>query len=251
MPRLTFCYSKEHHLEQWQAATRRLAEALKAPPHPDIPTLNLDEFRPLFANWFMLEFSTRRCFSLRQGRICWHIYPLGSIRPEPEHRACDALHLLQGCFGLPLLAAPDAANACDQLRSLLPQIKELYRQLDPVNADHFTAYEWLLPLLAEVDPAWAVQVLDRSRMQHEVRTDRHLSPAERDLRLQQLNCPFVSSYLSSAIAFVMGSLANNRFCEIDNLFGHPEIFGSANSLMTEIVFAVLYRKVEVLRELTT
>jgi len=38
--------------------------------------------------------------------------------------------------------------------------------------------------------------------------------------------------------------------EIDSRFGHPEIFGSANSLMTEIIFAVLHRKVEVLRSLS-
>ena len=198
----------------------------------------------------MLDVSAHRCFSLRLGRICWHMYPLGSIRPEPECRARDALHLLRRCFALPLPAAAEAADACDQLRSLLPEIKELYRRLDPVGDAHFVAYDWLLPLLADVDPAWSVQVLDRSRMEHVVRTDRNLSPVERNLRLRQLSCSFVTNYLSSAHALVMGSLANNHFCEIDNLFGHPEIFGSANSLMTELVFAVLHRKVEVLRLLT-
>ena len=69
-------------------------------------------------------------------------------------------------------------------------------------------------------------------------------------RLHALQCPFVSNYLISAHALVMGSLANNHFCEIANLFGHPKIFGSANSLMTELVFAVLHRKVAVLRRLT-
>ena len=260
-PRLCFCQSKEYRLEQWQAATRRLAEALQAPPHPKMPTLEPDEIRPLFIqrcqdslqevdHRFMLDVSAHRCFSVRRGRICWHIYPLGSVRPEPECRARDALHLLRRCFALPVPAAAEAADACDQLRSLMPEIKELYRRLDPIGDAHFAAYDWLLPLLAEVDPAWSAQILDRSGMEHVVRTDRHLSPLERDQRLHALRCPFVSNYLSSAHALVMGNLANNHFCEIANLFGHPEIFGSANSLMTEIVFAVLHRKVEVLRRLS-
>ena len=260
-PRLYFCQSKEHRLEKWQAATRRLAEALQAPPRPEIPAIGLDEIRTLFIqrcldslhvvdHTFMLDVSAHRSFSLRRGRICWHSYPLGSIRPEPECRARDALHLLKCCFGLPLLAAPEAANACEQLRSLLPQIKELYRRLDPLGDAHFVAYEWLLPLLVEVDLAWVVQILDRSQLEHTVRTNRHLSPADRDLRLRQLSCSFVCNYLSSAHALVIGSLANNHFGEISNLFGHPEIFGSANSLMTELVFAVLHHKVEVLRRLS-
>ena len=259
-PRLCFCQSKEYRLEQWQVATRRLAKALTA-PHCYTLALGPDEIRPLFSqpcpdslqkvdHSFMLDVSAHRCFSVAQGRICWHIYPLGSIRPEPEHRACDALHLLKCCFGLPLLAAPEAANACEQLRSLLPQIKELYRRLDPLGDAHFVAYEWLLPLLVEVDLAWVVQVLDRSRMEHVVARLVTYSPVERDQRLHALRCPFVSNYLSSAHTLVMGSLANNHFCEIANLFGHPEIFGSANSLMAEIIFAVLHRKVKVLRQLT-
>ena len=257
-PRLTFWHGKDGRLEQWQAATRRLAAALKSSPHLE-PGLEIEEFQTLFIqrcpdtfkelnHSYLLNRPVRRCCSLRQGRIRWHYYPIGSVRPDPECRAREAFHLLHLCFGLPLPPIQEPPNACAQLRNFLPEVKELFRRLDPLDGAHFAAYEYLLPLLSEVAPSWAVQALDRDRMEHEVRTDRQLSPGEQDQRLRRLSCHYVSRYLSSAHALVMASLANNHFCAIDNLFGHPEIYGSANRLMIEVIFAVLYRKIGVLRQ---
>ena len=47
----------------------------------------------------------------------------------------------------------------------------------------------------------------------------------------------------------METLANNHFCKIRSLLQLPDVYGSWNCFMPKFIFAVLHRKVEVLREL--
>jgi hypothetical protein len=250
----SYARNKQERLAGWQAATRRLDRLLNALPDQTATTLDPKEFLHLYTVLTLggesvthdyLRSPDCPVFSLRRGRICWHVYPHGGWVPWPEYRAEQALRLLHDTSALPLPGEPRTTVACHEW----PQIEKWYAELDPLSGKHIMAYERLLPLLAEFNPALAIKVLDRRWMKDRVLQYQQLPEKERVGRLRRLHHLGVTSYLSSTLAFVMETLANNHFRKIGRLLRYPELYGLYNSMMPELVFAVLYRKVEMVRQL--
>jgi hypothetical protein len=250
----SYARDKQERLVGWQAATRRLDMLLNALPDQAATTLDSEEFLHLYTVLTLggesvthdyLRSPDCPVFSLRRGRICWHAYPHGGWVPWPEYRAEQALRLLHETSALPLPGEPRTTVACHEW----PQIEKWYAELDPLSGKHIMAYERLLPLLAEFNPALAIKVLDRKWMKDRVLQNPELTEKERVSRLRRLHYLGVTSYLSSTLAFVMETVANNHFRKIGRLLRYPEIYGLYNGMMPELVFAVLYRKVEMVRQL--
>jgi hypothetical protein len=253
-PRLAYPAAKGHRLKPWQAATCRLALALNSPatsaldPEEVVPLYRSRRFDgESFTHDYLSGTPQYPEFSLRRGRIRWQTYPYHGWAPtNPEDRAQQALRLLR-------MSPPEESKtrvACQELALLWPQVEKFYAELDLLSGRHITAYERLVPLLAEFSPAFAIKVLDRQWMRERVIRNPELTAEERTMRLRRVDSRGVSSYLSSALAFTMETLANNHFGKISRLLRSPEIYGGYNSMMPELVFAVLYRKVEILRQLS-
>ena len=243
--------ARKRLLAEWQTAARRLFETLSRPAGTQGATLDPTEFEPLFADSpgisvDLLTPPPHPCFVRREGRIYWQVNSRWEPS-DPERRAEEVLHYLA-----PLLpAVPRAAggSAVERLRQYSPLVNDWYLETAPLVDGQFAAFDFLLPQLAEFDPALAVKALDRQRMKRRVRHDPQLLPNERAKRLKTLDGRIHSSCLSCSLALAMETLANNHFCKIGNLLELPELYGSWNSFMAPFLFRTLYRKVEVLRRL--
>jgi hypothetical protein len=114
-----------------------------------------------------------------------------------------------------------------------------------------TLAEAVLPVLAELDPAFVAEALDRGRLMAAVESNPALTPEERVLQRNLVNSRFFAGWLCHDLALVLEALANNRFAEIAHFLALPEIHADSfwNGVMPKILLATLYRKVRVLRDL--
>jgi hypothetical protein len=238
----------------WQAATQRLLDALGRQDGSQVIALDAAEFAPLFAGSpfsaaCLLQTPDQPCYSVRAGRLYWAIYPSSPFAQDADGRTREIWRSLFGVVpGLPQPAA--VADTTAQLRRYLTAIETWYLEELPVTG-RLRAFEYVLPLLAEFLPALPVQALDRQRMKTRVRHHAGLRSEERAECLRGIDRCLFSGCLSTSSAWVMETLANNNFGDIRDLLELPEIYGSWNAFMPKFIFAVLYRKILVLREMAT
>lgn len=120
-----------------------------------------------------------------------------------------------------------------------------------MSNERIGGYFSVLPVLAELDPAFAAQALDRSRLVAAVEGDPALTSAERERQLSVLGSRFYARCLCNALVLILEALANNQFAQIGELLALPEIHADSywNGLMPKILLATLYRKVVIVRDL--
>jgi hypothetical protein len=108
----------------------------------------------------------------------------------------------------------------------------------------------VLPLVADADPAFAKLALDPETWRNLILAEQDISEEERAMRLQPIEGPWFGHVLNNALLHTFGSLANNNFTMIEEFLDHPFLVGGYSHLMSSYVFAVLFEKVAVLRQLS-
>jgi hypothetical protein len=230
-------------LQRWQATARELAQALPREGENWIAALVEEPVLRLLQDGYSDEGCFLRPppdpFELVGGRLCWHIYPyLGQGAADREEQV--RIVLRRAGAGDERAAAPWV-----ELRRVLPAVKKSFLAVLPILP------EMVLPVLAELDPAFAAQALDRGRLVAAVESNPALTPEERLRQRGLLNTRFYASWLCYSLAMVLEALANNHFAEIARFLTFPDIHADSywGGLMPKILLATLYRKVVVLREL--
>jgi hypothetical protein len=77
-------------------------------------------------------------------------------------------------------------------------------------------------------------------------------PSDEDERtdwLEYVEGLWFAHCLNNALLHVLGALANNHFGKIEEFLGHPFLVGRYTHLMPHYLFAVLFGKVVILRQL--
>ncbi len=135
-------------------------------------------------------------------------------------------------------------NLMNRLRRHLPQVKAWFHQL-PFEDKCFHA-KFLLPILAEYNPKFVVDVLDRNYWRASLAAERRIDPLT-DLDVEK---PCFSGFLSNLVTQVIETLANNHFLTIGRLLEYPEIHADPwdKGFMSQLIFAVQYHKAVALRE---
>jgi hypothetical protein len=77
-----------------------------------------------------------------------------------------------------------------ELRRVLPAVEEFFLSLPPTSDKRLGGYVAVLPILAELDPTFAAQALDRGRLLAAVEDDPALTPEERERQLSVLSSRF-------------------------------------------------------------
>jgi hypothetical protein len=152
-----------------------------------------------------------------------------------------------------------AADPWLELRRVLPAVEDLYVARTPMSDKKLSGYvaplptlaEVVLPVLAELDPAFVAQALDRGRLMAAVESSLVLTPEERMLQRNLVNSRFFAGWLCHNLTLVLEALADNHFAEIARFLTFPEIHADSfwTGLMPKILLSTLYRKVVVLRDL--
>jgi hypothetical protein len=119
----------------------------------------------------------------------------------------------------------------------------------PVDScELYNALCYLLPFIADADPAFAKLALDPDTWRRIVLSDPHITQEDRTTRLERIDGHFAHA-LNNALLHVLGSLANNHFLLIDDYLEHIRLRGGYTHLMPQYLFAVLFDKVAMLRGL--
>src|SRR5262249_7248394 len=169
------------------------------------------------------------CFSQVGGTICWHIYPyFGQGAAEREDQVRFVLRWARA--GDERAAAPWV-----ELRRGLPALKEAFL------AGLRSLAEMVLPVLAELDPAFVAQALDRGWLVAAVESNPALTPEERLWQRNLVNSRFFAGWLCNCLALTLEALANNHFAEIARFLTFPEIHADSywNGVMPKILLATL------------
>lgn len=179
------------------------------------------------------------------GRLRWHVYPYtgqGVAEREEQVR-----------FVLRWAGAGDerAPAPWTELQRVLAAVQEFFLALSPTSDKRMGGYVSVLPILAELDPAFAAQALDRSRLVVAVESDPALTPAERERQLSVLGSRFYAGCICNGLGLILEALANNHFPQIGDFLRLPEIHadGYWSGLMPKVLLATLYRKAVILRDL--
>jgi hypothetical protein len=110
---------------------------------------------------------------------------------------------------------------------------------------------FVLPPLADVDPPFAALALDPDTWRSIVLANCNISPEERRRWLNAIEHGYLRHGINNALLHVLGSLANNHFMAIRTYLTHPCVYGGYTHLMPHYIFAVLFAKVSILRQLAT
>ena len=156
-------------------------------------------------------------YSLSNNNIRWKI---GMI--------CD--------LGTALLFGPRLPEKNDNLTeaefwAAIPEIEAWFLSLDPMDGRLWNPLCMTLPFIADVDPAFAKKALD--------------------LETWGKTNPIFEHVVNNALLHVLASLANNHFMLIRDYLDHPCLMGRYTRLMPHYLFAVLFQKVSILRQLAT
>jgi hypothetical protein len=231
-------------LAPWQRAVRLLRQAVpragRRPSTPHAETIRNACAAAAPGSGEFLGDPPSDCFSRVGDRICWHVYPCwgqGAAEREEQVR-----------FVLRWAGAGDERAAAPwlELRRVLPAVQQSFLAVLPILP------EMVLPVLAELDPAFAAQALDRGRLVAAVEGHPSLTPEERERQRGFLETRFYAGWLCYSLAMVLEALAGNHFAKIARFLTFPEIHADSywSGLMPKILLATLYRKVVVLRDLT-
>ena len=198
-----------HLLSSWQVAITRVGDALPLPG--DTTTLDRAEFKD-----FMFCEGTPG-HSLSAEGIRWKI---GMF--------CDmSITLLKG-YRPPCLGEDDEVTEAD-FWAAIPQIEAWLLTLDPSDSYLSNLLCMTLPFIADTDPVFAKKALD--------------------LNTWGETHPWFEHVVNNALLHVLASLANNHFMLIRDYLNHPCLMGRYTRLMPHYIFAVLFEKVGILRQL--
>ena len=237
-------------LERWQATAHQLATALRRegqePLNPLTPEPVLELLQGGQPEGSLRVMPPADSFVPVGDRLCWHLYPYsGQGAAEREEQVRFVLRW--GGAGDERAAAPWL-----ELRKVLPAVQDFFLSLTPASDKKLGGYTAVLPILAELDPAFAIQALDRGRLLAVVESDPGLPPSERWRRCRVLESRFYAGCLCHGLALVLEALANNHFAKIAPLLRLPEVHADAfwAGLMPRILLATLYQKAVLLQEWT-
>ncbi|HEV3146225.1 MAG TPA: hypothetical protein VGZ47_20225 [Gemmataceae bacterium] len=170
-------------------------------------------------------------YSASEGRLRWNLYPVifAWTGSTPAERARWLLNLVRGAGS----DGPKDAEA--ELRKRLPEIASWFTELAPRDMRKIGGYYDILPIIADIDPAFALHAVD----------------AQNDSRLPDAN-PFYPDCICAGLAAIMQTFANNSFTSIGALLKVPDVHASYfwNAMMQGVVFDVLFLKAAILGEIT-
>jgi hypothetical protein len=200
-----------HLLSSWQDAITKVGDALPLPG--DTTTLDPADYKD-----FMFCEGTP-AHSLSGNNIRWKIGVY-----------CDmGITLLKG-YRPPCLGDGDNVSEND-FWAAIPAIEAWLLSLDAMDGRLWNPLCMTLPFIADVDPAFAKKALDLDTWKNVT--------------------PWFEHVVNNALLHVLASLANNHFMLIRDYLDHPCILGRYTRLMPHYLFAVLFQKVSVLRQLAT
>jgi hypothetical protein len=212
----------------WQRATCRLAELLPLGPLPaNSPTISRDDFR----EFLFQEATPGHC--VREGRIIWQI----------------RLFVDRTFFRYYCSTFPDLPAAMENLPARLPEVRQWLMSLS-VDTDLANVLCMILPFIADADPAFAKLALEPETWRTIVLADQDIAEEQGTQWLNRIEGPWFGHVLNNALLHVLGALANNHFTMIEDFLDHPFIVGGYTHLMPHYVFAVLFEKVMILRQLS-
>ena len=200
-----------HLLSSWQDAITKVGDALPLPG--DTTTLDPAEYKD-----FMFCEGTP-AYSLSNNNIRWKI---GMF--------CDISIVLLSGYLPPSLGNGGDFTEADFWASI-PEIEAWLLSFDAMDGRLWNPLCMTLPFVADVDPAFAKKALDLNTW-------------------GKVN-PCFEHVVNNALLHVLASLANNHFMLIRDYLDHPCILGRYTRLMPHYLFAVLFQKVSILRQLAT
>src|SRR5262249_24462719 len=181
-----------------------LADYLPLGPLPsDAPTLDRQDF-----DRFLFQ-GTTPAFVSRGGRIVWRI------------ELCMPVEL-----ALPCPVFQGAADAGpDGWGRFLGRVEDVKRRLMalPLDCQLANALCYVLPFVADADPAFVKLVLDVDSWRGVVLAERGLSEDERAERLHRVGSRWFEHVLNNALLHALGGLANNHFEHIRHFLDHPPL----------------------------
>jgi hypothetical protein len=229
-------------LKRWQATARELAQTLPRERENRIAALVEEPVLRLLQDGYPdgghLFRPPPDPFELVGERLCWHIYPFGG-QGAADREEQVRIVLRRAGAGDERAAAPWV-----ELQRVLPAEKKSFLAVLPELP------EMVLPVLAELDPAFVAQAL--GRLLAAVEGNPALTPEERLRHRNFLDTRFYAGWLCYSLAMVLEALANNHFAGIARFLALPDIHADSywSGLIPKILLATLYRKVVVLRDLT-
>jgi hypothetical protein len=177
--------------------------------------------------------------------FCWHIYPYsGQATTEREEQVRFVLRWAE--VGDERASAPWL-----ELMQVLPTVQEFFASLPPMSDKKMGGYIAVLPILAELDPMFVVQALDRGRLLAIVEGDLTLTPKERERQRRFLDTGFFARCLCNSLALILEALANNHFAKIGNLLALPDLNADSywSGLVPKILLVTLFWKTSALQSL--
>jgi len=214
-------------ISDWQRAACRLAELLPLGPLP----ANSSKISRRSLRDFLSEKASPD-FRIQGGRIIWEI-------ELTAHK--DSVQ----AFGY---GFPDLAAAMENLPARLPEVRRWLMGL-PVNWNVINVLCNVLPFIADVDPAFARLALEPETWRNIVLANRAITEEQRREQLEEIDGPSFAGGFNGALRNVLAALANNHFTAIEDFLDHPFLVGDDTDLMPHFIFAVLFQKVAILRQL--
>jgi len=235
-------------MERWQATARQLADGLPREDRGRPADLIKEPVRQLLRGGFReaeyLLMPPRDAFLTVGGRVCWFVYPhSGEGAAEREKHVRFVLRWAG-------VGDEQAPAPWLELRRVLPAVREFFLALAPTSEKKLGGYTAALPIIAELDPAFAAQALDRGRLLAAVEGNPTLTPTEQARLRSVLGSHFYAGCLCTSLTLVVEALANNHFPEIAPLLALPDVHADAFwcGLMPKILLATLYQKVVIVRD---
>jgi hypothetical protein len=218
-------------LGEWQEATRRLADLLPLGPLAS-STINREDFKE-----FLFQEATPS-FCVRDGRIIWQI----------------TLYMdLETCFvgwGMCSRQPMEGPEALAEFLADLPAVRCWLTSLPVDSTALANSLCFVLPLVADADPAFAKLALDPETWRNLILADREITEEKREKRLQWIEGQVFSHWLNNSLLHVLGAIANNNFMTIEDFLDHPFLVGGYSHLTPSYLLAVLFEKVVILRQLS-
>lgn len=147
---------------------------------------------------------------------------------------------------------PAQETAVDRERNFLdnlPQIKRRLMKLSVLDSDLLNGLSFLLPLIADVDPAFVKLAMDPQTWRTLVESNADLTESDRRKMLESIEHGHFRHATNNALLHVFAGLGNNRFLELRDYLDHPCLYGSYAGLMPHYLFALLFQKVSILHDL--
>ncbi|MGD0900754.1 MAG: hypothetical protein ABR915_23220 [Thermoguttaceae bacterium] len=222
-----------NRLLPWYEAVTKLGEALPL-PGTHIAALNAEDFKQ-----FMFQEATP-AFSISNGSIRWRI------------GLFSGMGWIYGFCQPPCMERKDSTE--DQEREFLaklPQIKTWLMGLPVTECLLFNSLCMVLPFIADVDPPFVKLALDLDTWRSIVSTNTAISELQRQKELDFIDKFYFGHVINNAMLHVFGALGNNHFMLIRDYLDHPCLYGGYTHLMPHYLFALLFQKVSILRQLAT